>query len=364
MARHGLADGKVRWYERLPVPPAVLVLCLAIVVGVGIWGIAGILASPHEADPPNSAGLSEPKDGPAADEEPGLTFAQDAVDAASGTMDINLFSALDGTSEVLADDRVAAVEKAIEGFAAQGYQTGFVVLDLSTGRGIGYNADTEFFCASTIKAPFVTFLHQELLDSGEISLLDELEKDVEIGGTGVMIDEDDEVYALEEVLTDTIVYSDNIGYAMLREHYEGPDWDEWTIAAGVPQGISVEGYYPFCSAKDLAQYWLAIESYLSTDTAGASRVKSLLGSTETSFLREALGSGAEVYAKAGFEMDSEYDDLGALNEAGIVSGPAGDYLIVVMSDADFDDEWMTDNAALITDLIEALDALHADVLAE
>lgn len=367
MARNLYVGRRPRWYEGIPVPPALLALALTVaVIGVGAWGVAGLFFSSVEPDPEKrvSETVLPVEDNMVAAREPGPVFDSASVDAASGGTDINLFSAIEATSEVLGETDALAVYEAIDAFAASGYRTGFVVLDLHTGKGIGYNADEEFFSASTVKAPFAAYISQMLLDEGEADLSDRLEESYVIGGSGVMASEDKTMYELEEVLTDTIVYSDNTGYGMLRDAYEGPSWDEWTIAAGVPQAVSAEGWYPFCSAKDLAKYWIAIDAYLGTASEGAQYLESLLGSTEVSFLRMALGSRSEVHAKAGFEFDSEtVGDLGALNEAGIVTGPSGDYLIAVMSDADFDDQWMTDNQWLMIDLIEALDALHTEALA-
>lgn len=367
MARNLYVGRKPRWYEGIPVPLALLALVLAAaVIGAGVWSVAGLLFSSAEPDSGKPVGetVFAVEDTMAAVGKPDLVFDSASVDAASGNADINLFSAIDATSEVLGEADALAVYEAIDAFAASGYRTGFVVLDLHTGKGIGYNADEEFFSASTVKAPFAAFISQMLLDEGEVDLSDQLEESYVIGGSGVMASEDKTMYELEEVLTDTIVYSDNTGYGMLRDAYEGPLWDEWTIAAGVPQAVSAEGWYPFCSAKDLAKYWIAIDAYLGAASDGAQYLEQLLGSTEVSFLRMALGSRCEVHAKAGFEFDSEtVGDLGALNEAGIVTGPSGSYLIAVMSDADFDDQWMTDNQWLMIDLIEALDALHAEALA-
>lgn len=370
MAKRIFVGHKPHWYENLPVSPAVLALVLAVVViGGGAWALLGIFASP-----PEDAGDDAPAElGSASDAvvepvveapEPELEFDASSVDAASGVYEINLFSAVDGTSEALGDSQTEAIDAAIADFADLGYQTGFVVLDLHTGKGIGYNADEEFFSASTIKAPFVTFLYQEFVDTGETELDEHLDKDYVLGGTGIMASESKQEYELEEVIADTIVYSDNTGYGMLRDHYEGPSWDEWTAAAGVPQALSVEGWYPFYGARDLAKYWIAINAYLETGCEDALSLKELFGTTEISFLRTALGSHSEVYAKAGFEIDSENGDLGAMNDAGIVSGPSGDYLIAVMSNADYDSEWMTENTELMTNLIVALDAAHAEYLAE
>lgn len=368
MAKQIYVGTKPRWYENLPVSPALLAVVLAIVViGGGAWALFGILAPRDEAPDDVQAELGAANDAPAdlvaEDPEPELEFDAASVDAASGAYEINLFSALDKTSEPLGGAQTEAIEAAIADFADYGYRTGFVVLDLHTGKGVGYNADEEFFSASTVKAPFVTFLYQAFVDTGEADLDEHLDKNYVLGGTGVMASEGKQEYELEEVIADTIVYSDNTGYGMLRDHYEGSGWDEWTTAADVPQAVSVEGWYPFYSARDLAKYWIAINAYLETECEDALSLKELFGTTEISFLRTALGSHSEVYAKAGFEIDSENGDLGAMNDAGIVSGPSGDYLIAVMSDADYDSEWMTENTDLMINLIEALDELHAEVLA-
>lgn len=367
MARNLYVGRKPRWYEGIPVPLALLALVLAIaVIGAVAWGAFGLFFSSAEPDSEKRVGetVLPVEDNMVPVGEPGPVFDRASVDAASGGAEVNLFSALDGTSAVLDETDAPAVYEAIDAFTASGYRAGFVVLDLRTGKGVGYNADEEFFSASTVKAPFAAFISQVLLDGGEADLSDQLEESYVIGGSGVMASENRTIYELEDVLTDTIVYSDNTGYGMLRDAYEGPLWDEWTISAGVPQAVSAEGWYPFCSAKDLAKYWIAIDAYLGTESEGAQRLESLLGSTEVSFLRMALGSRFEVHAKAGFEFDSETaGDVGALNEAGIVTGVSGSYLIAVMSDADFDDQWMTDNQWLMIDLIEALDALHAEALA-
>ncbi len=37
---------------------------------------------------------------------------------------------------------------------------GFVVVDLNTGQGISYNNNKEFYCASTIKGPYVVCLSE------------------------------------------------------------------------------------------------------------------------------------------------------------------------------------------------------------
>ncbi|WP_180326467.1 serine hydrolase [Raoultibacter phocaeensis] len=293
---------------------------------------------------------------------PHLALDAADLDIVPSGREITAFSVLTGTSEPLAEEHAAVLQRAISAFGDSGYHTGFVVLDLTTGRGVSYNADENFFSASTVKAPFATFLWQELIETGEADLGSTLVKDDVRGGTGIMaLEEDKDEYTLEEVVANTIMYSDNTGYAMLRNHYDGDSWDAWTAGAGVPEAESEAGwYYNYC-ARDLAKYWIAIDAYLETNTEGAQSIEKLFGSTEISFIRQALGSECEVRAKAGFES-SFVGSAAALNDAGIVESPTGDYLVAVMSDADYSHPEATENATLIIDLIKALGTVHDEAL--
>ena len=294
---------------------------------------------------------------------PHLNLEQTDLAIVPSGRDITAFSVLKGTVEPLGESQSATLRGAISAFGDSGYHVGFVVLDLTTGRGVSYNADTDFFSASTVKAPFVTFLWQEFIEGGRASVEDVLVKEDVYGGTGVMASEEGKSeYALEEVMANTIMYSDNTGYAMLRDHYDGDSWDAWTAKAGVSQAPSDSGWYYDYGACDLAKYWIAIDSYLEGNTEGAQSIEKLFGSTEVSFLRQALGSDCAVYAKAGFES-SFVGSAAALNDAGIVESPSGDYLIAVMSDADYSYPDATENAYLVVDLIKALDGVHAELLA-
>lgn len=169
-------------------------------------------------------------------------------------------------------------------------------------------------------------------------------------------------YDLATVLTDTIVYSDNTGYALLRNRYsEG--FEAWAAAAGVDAAAWGGEWYPSYTPRELAKLWLGVGGYLRSGGGQASFCEGLLAQTGTSFIREVLGSDHQVLSKAGYEIDTPLYDMGALNDAGIVRSAAGDYLVAVMSDADYDDAYFTDNEPLILNLIAALDEAHDRLLA-
>ena len=359
-----------RQVRHLPVWPKVAVPVLCGVVA--FFGIASALGStadrPEEPvssldaavdDAPATEGVEAPA--APAPNAPAAAVAPTALDAASGSGDISLFDAT-GSQRTVDASEAPAVAAALDAFREAGYEAGFVVYDFATQRGLGCNADFECFSASTIKAPFVTYVAQGLVDEGQASLTDEVFEDIVMDGTGIMADDDVSVYDLQTVLANTIVYSDNTGYALLRDDY-GSGFDEWAAAAGVDAGAWEGEWYPYFTPRDLAKLWLGVGGYLRDGVGQAPLCEELFAQTGTSFIRRTLGADHQVLAKAGYEIDTPWYDMGALNDAGIVKVASGDYLMAVMSDADYDDEYFTDNEPLITNLIAALDEAHDRLLA-
>ncbi|MEG1245787.1 MAG: serine hydrolase [Gordonibacter sp.] len=306
---------------------------------------------------PSEGAASAPEDDRSARPETAPT----ALDAATGAAEVNLFEAA-GSQRVLDAGEIPDVAAALAAFGDAGWETGFVVYDFKAERGLGYNADVSIFSASTVKAPYVAYVAQEFLDSGRAQLADEVFEDAVQEGTGIMAFDQVDTYDLGTVLSNTIVHSDNTGYALLRENYsEG--FEAWAASAGVDAAAWQGEWYPFYTPRDLAKLWLSVGGYLKSGSANASLSEGLLSQTGTSFIRQTLGGGYRVLAKPGYEIDTPRFNMGALNDAGIVRGPSGDYLIAVMSDADYDDEYFTDNEPLIKNLIAALAAAHDRLLA-
>ena len=311
-----------------------------------------VAVADEAAQPPDTASASAPAAG---------AVAPAVLDGASGTADVNLFDA-SGAQRAVDPSEVPAVAAALEAFRSAGCNAGFVVYDFASQRGLGCNADAAFSSASTVKAPFVAYVAQALVDEGGAALDDEVFEDTVTEGTGIMASDGQSTYDLATVLTDTIVYSDNTGYALLRNRYsEG--FEAWAAAAGVDAAAWGGEWYPSYTPRELAKLWLGVGGYLRSGGGQASFCEGLLAQTGTSFIREVLGSDHQVLSKAGYEIDTPLYDMGALNDAGIVRSAAGDYLVAVMSDADYDDAYFTDNEPLILNLIAALDEAHDRLLA-
>ena len=63
--------------------------------------------------------------------------ARTALDAASGTEDVNLFNSVTGIARTLSSDEISDVEGAIAAYHDAGYEVGFVMYDLYHARGCG-----------------------------------------------------------------------------------------------------------------------------------------------------------------------------------------------------------------------------------
>ena len=183
-----------------------------------------------------------------------------------------------------------------------GYEVSVVVYCPDTESGFSYNADQQYYSASTIKAPFVAALYQTQVDGGKLPLDD-------VDGT----------------VEQTIVNSDNVCYRKLRDSYSdcfGP-WlksnDVDLGKYGSYQQMST-WYYLTLNPSQLAQMWIGIYGYLSeAQTPAATQLKGYLEERTTSPLRDALGDKYTTWGKAGwFYEDSDYDSAPCANEAGVV----------------------------------------------
>lgn len=320
----------------------------------------------EDAEVAENPGAAQAADSGADAERPDPRVVADtalaALDAASFAEGVVLFDSVTGISRTLEPDEAPAVFQALEAYAAAGYDVGFVVYDLATQRGVSYNADQGFFSASTVKAPFAAYVVQSEVDGGGASLDDEMFEDLVMEGTGVMAFDDTSVYALRDVLSNAIVHSDNTGYALLRERFDDGGFEAWCASAGVDAGAWEGEWYPHYSALDLAKLWINVGFYLAEGQGLSSWYADLLSQTDSSFLRAALGDRGAVLSKPGFEIDSYWGDIGALNDAGVILSDGGVYVAAIMSDADYDSDYLTEDGYLIADLASALGGVHDDLL--
>ncbi|NHM13398.1 serine hydrolase [Xiamenia xianingshaonis] len=302
-----------------------------------------------------------------------LKVARAALAGLADVADSFVFDGVTATAFPFEGEDAKAVQAALDAFSEAGYDVGFLVYDLASAAGVGYNIDEAFFSASTVKAPFAAYVLDREIAAGNASWDEELHEDVVVEGTGVMADDDRDDYSLGEVLENTIVHSDNTGYALLLDRFGADGFAAWAADAAVevdPGEFAEVRGYPFVSARTMALLWAASAAPVLQGTpdpwrlasgwgayaeAASSPLAGWLASTDESFIAEALGDGALVLSKPGYEISSDVANA-CLSECGLVIDESGPYLIAVMTNADFDDASFRDNEPLMVDLVRALAA--------
>ena len=217
------------------------------------------------------------------------------------------------------------LDAAVKAFREKGYNLGFVMIDLKTGRSATYDADRKLYPASCVKAIYCTAIAEAN------------------GGFG----------RSASTAQDCIVNSSNDAYHSLISSYGLPTYASWLEAHGAKDagGMAYVHFYPDMTANELASSWRGIYDFCKSDKPGASQLAEWLGSSNHTPLGGLLRlGGTKVWAKPGW-YPADGSGKVATNDAGIVFSDCGDYLCVVMSDAseDFDS---------LFPVIDALNAAH------
>ena len=190
-----------------------------------------------------------------------------------------------------------------------GRDIGFLMTDLQTGNWVSLNADKIFYSACTMKACYVTWLFQELLETGRTSW--------------------DHV---ADRLYPAIIESENSTYLSLRAEFGSDGVNNWL------HGVGLAGWgddaYTFYTPRELQLIWTRILAYEQSGGRFVNNWRGLFGSNHYSPIADELRwDHNAVYAKPGwYPLGSEY---GTLSDGSIVECRDGRrYLLTVMSSVD------------------------------
>lgn len=220
------------------------------------------------------------------------------------------------------------LESALSTFLGKGYKLGFVMVDLSTGRGVSYNADQMMYPASSIKAAYCTMVLETT--GGQVSS------------------------SVSSTIEDCIVNSSNDAFHSLINSYGLNSYGNW-LSKYAPNAApkAYMYYYPDISANELANVWREIYRYGKSGEAGSDILTSALSQSNHSALGGLLRSRYTVWSKPGW-YPADGNGIQATNDTGIVFSDCGDYLLVLESNADED-------FSQIFPLIDALNATHGKI---
>lgn len=204
---------------------------------------------------------------------------------------------------------------------------GFVMVDLTTGATVTYNADDWYFSASSVKGPYVIALNK--WDPWDAS------------------DWSDTIYNI-------VTYSNNYSYASLFGNFGSWPLENLLGETGAGQ-FSWTGAYAYYPPRTLAKLWVDMAQYLMSDDENADWCRYLFSNNSWITSRGVLG-GRTVYAKSGWMVADEGDWCTVHNEGYCVMDGDHPYVVAIMSTQNHYNAWYMEN------LVEAIDAAHAELV--
>ena len=210
----------------------------------------------------------------------------------------------------------------------QGYNAGFILMDLTSGYGVAYNADKKFYSASSIKGIYVASLAAW---------------------------EPSTIYYLADSMYATIHYSSNDDYFYLRFLYGDDPYVKWCEDAGVETPIIGE-WFPYFSSRTLAKLWLRNYEYFESHDEGVDEVFSHYTSTQNSAIYNSLGEKYQICSKSGWIGDEEYSST---VDAGIIYADGHPYLMVIMSDVPGEMDYLNPLVLALEEIHSTMPGVHS-----
>ncbi len=199
------------------------------------------------------------------------------------------------------DDVLASLQAGVNNLTGRGYSTGFIMVDMDSGKGISYNPDQIIYSASTIKGLYVASLCAENPDAAK---------------------------SHEQLIHSILEYSDNQAYASLRSMCGTAYISDWCNKAGV-RGAIAYGNYTSYSARELCKLWLQNDTFFNSGDWG-STVGSWYERPVVSPIHTKLGGQYTTRTKAGWLYTTPSRSA---NDAGIVYANNHRYALAIMTNA-------------------------------
>ena len=220
----------------------------------------------------------------------------------------------------------AAVEGALTNF---GGSASAVVENLQDGRYSTANESQNWYAASTFKAAILLTAYQQrdagLLDFDKVVTLEDKYTQYDLGTLdGLGLRTNDQV-TVRDAIKGMIVVSDTSLAALIQDQVGGNNVDATLRDIGATV-MTVNSHDLPTTALDLAHLMIAITAGQGVSTESRDEMLSLLA-------QEWYTQGIVAGLPAGTQYAHKSGSYGtALHDAGIVWGPAGPYVIVVMTD--------------------------------
>ncbi len=260
---------------------------------------------------------------------------------------VQTFSLVDKKIPTLEDESLASLQDALSRVQELG-EVGVVFYDLSSGRGVTYNADVEVYGASSYKALYALYICETLVESGQVSLDWPL---ATYGGYNMGWQ------TVRDLIEAAVVYSDNDSFIALRAAFDRVGYEDWIVGLGIDYDTALDPMsdFPTYCPRTSARLWREMSEYLSMDTETSQWLSGLLASTSRSFIRDGIADDQVlVRNKAGWISEDGYYST---CDAGLIDIDGRTYVMSVMTSMPSSDQSSEVTAAIAKALFDTRAAL-------
>ena len=260
---------------------------------------------------------------------------------------VQTFSLVDDQILALEDENLAALQNALDQAQELG-DVGVVFYDLSSGKGVTYNADVEVYGASSYKALYALYICESLVETGQVSLDDFLGT---YGGYNMGWQ------TVRDLIENAIANSDNDSFIALRAAFDHDGYEDWIANLGVDDETALNPMsdFPTYCPRTSARLWREMSEYLSMDTETSQWLSGLLASTSRSFIRDGIADDQVlVRNKAGWISEDGYYST---CDAGLIDIDGRTYVMSVMTSMPSSDRSSEVTAAIAKALFDTRAAL-------
>ena len=209
------------------------------------------------------------------------------------------------TEYLISDQDARKLSDIVHEFENDGYEIGFVLVDIRTGDAISYHAGAEIYSASVIKAPYIF----SLLENGIAPT-----RDMYLAGN----------------------QSDNDAYQRIRRAYGNQIFENWIAGTGVPKKQSRTRYI-MTTPLDLCRMFYKGTALLLGDEEYSDWARDTFTDSLNSAVTLTVGDGdyqytKKVYSKAGWIASDSSSMENSYTNGAIVDGEYP-YVVTVMSNS-------------------------------
>lgn len=240
---------------------------------------------------------------------------------------VQTFSLVDDQIPVLEDESLAALQDTLDQAQELG-DVGVVFYDLSSGKGVTYNADAEVYGASSYKALYVLYVCELLVETGQVSLDDTLGT---YGGYSMGW------LTVRDLIETSVVNSDNDSFIALRATFDQDGYEDWIAALGVEDEVAHDPMsdFPTYCPRTSVKLWREMSEYLIRESETSQWLSGLLASTTRSFIRDGIADDhAMVRNKAGWISEA---GCNATCDAGLIDVDGDTYIMSIMTSMPWSD---------------------------